>query len=245
MHAMHNCGNCINAVAAVTSGVMAEAGIRERKKRRTREAIVDAGTRLFAEHGYEATTVAQIAAAADIAPRTFFTYFETKEQLLFPESDARIDAALAAIGSRRPDEPPVDVLLRSLDDVLTASDEMVGDRARLRLKLMTEAPRVHAYGLQLQARAQRQITEHLQAAYPDLEDVTASALVGAFIGAAAAAASALGEGDDQRTDPTRTRLRQAVAAALGQTSTPDGGLGGLSDERCKRPDTPARATKNR
>ena len=50
-----------------------EAGWRERKKQKTRRALADAATRLFADRGYEETTIADLAMAAEIAPRTFFS----------------------------------------------------------------------------------------------------------------------------------------------------------------------------
>ena len=60
-------------------------GLRERKKRQTREAVRCAAFRLFEQFGYPNTTVEQIAAAADISPRTFFRYFPTKAALLIPD----------------------------------------------------------------------------------------------------------------------------------------------------------------
>jgi AcrR family transcriptional regulator len=59
---------------------ISEGGLRETKKRRTRQAIRAAAIALFTDQGVEATTVEQIAIAADISPRTFFNYFDTKEQ---------------------------------------------------------------------------------------------------------------------------------------------------------------------
>ena len=58
-------------------------GLRERKKKRTREQIVAAARRLFVERGYDATSVADIAEAAEIGQSTFFVYFPTKADVLF------------------------------------------------------------------------------------------------------------------------------------------------------------------
>jgi AcrR family transcriptional regulator len=75
-------------------------GLRERKKQRTRDHIVAAAFRLFAERGYAETTLADIAAAADIAPRTFFAYFPSKEALLFCEPEADLESLQEALDAR-------------------------------------------------------------------------------------------------------------------------------------------------
>src|SRR5919197_6258607 len=100
--------------------------LRERKRARTRQALVDAAADLFERHGYERTTIAHIAAAAEVSPRTFFGYFASKEDVLFQGGDARVRAALRAIEERRPGERPTDILLRALREVGEAGDDLVG-----------------------------------------------------------------------------------------------------------------------
>lgn len=190
-------------------------GLRERKRERTRAALVDAGRRLFEERGYDGTTVADIAAAAEIGTRTFFAYFESKEELLFPASDQRVDTALRAIAGRREGETPARVLLRAFDEA-TADEELTSPTAALRLRFIATVPAVQARALRMQLEAQRRISTALLDAYPELDAVEATALVGAFIGAAAGAVQALpaGDGGAERV----ARLRRAVARALGETA---------------------------
>ncbi|MFC4534376.1 TetR/AcrR family transcriptional regulator [Sphaerisporangium dianthi] len=93
-------------------------GLRERKKRQTRLALVDAGFKLFLARGYEATTVDQIAAAVEVSPRTFFRYFGSKEDLALDftvEYDERIMTALAA---RPQDEPPFTALAHAFREFI-------------------------------------------------------------------------------------------------------------------------------
>src|SRR3954471_5103303 len=70
---------------------MTTQSLRQKHVDRTRQAIIDAAFELFLERGYAATTVDDIAFAADVAPRTFFRYFSTKESVLFHDSEAKVE----------------------------------------------------------------------------------------------------------------------------------------------------------
>ncbi|HJS94469.1 MAG TPA: TetR/AcrR family transcriptional regulator [Solirubrobacteraceae bacterium] len=78
------------------------AGLRETKKRRTREVIAQAAADLFREHGFAAVTVDDVARAADVSRQTVFNYFPSKEQMLF-DRDEEIRAALLALTRGCPD----------------------------------------------------------------------------------------------------------------------------------------------
>jgi AcrR family transcriptional regulator len=195
--------------------------LRERKRARTRQALVEAAVDLFERNGYERTTVAEIAAAADIGTRTFFSYFASKEELLFPESDDRIQAAVDTIANRRPADDPVDVLLRGLENAGATSDDMTGRIARLRTSLMRDTPVLLGRAMRIQLAGASVIARELAAAYPDeLDEVAAAALTGAFTGAVMAALLALFDDPAMAGDAaaTRTALRRAVEGALRSTS---------------------------
>jgi AcrR family transcriptional regulator len=76
------------------------AGLRERKKQRTRELIASTALALFWERGYHTTTVADVAAAADVSERTVFGYFATKEDLLFADHLALAQDLAGALAER-------------------------------------------------------------------------------------------------------------------------------------------------
>jgi AcrR family transcriptional regulator len=191
--------------------------LRDRKRARTRQALVDAATELFERNGYDETTVADIAATADIGTRTFFSYFASKEELLFPESDARVRATVEAIAARGPDDGPAEVLLRALHRIGDDSGEMVSRLAALRLRMVRTVPAVRGRAMQVQFEAQREIAGHLAAAFSDqLDEVSAAALTGAFVGAVTGALQVLLNDPDQLNDPAAVQLavRRATDVAL-------------------------------
>src|SRR5260370_2276893 len=94
---------------------MSPAGLRERKKLKTKEAIQREALRLFKERGYAETTIEQIAAAAEISPSTFFNYFPTKEDVvLFDRYDPMIFSMMTSI----PASEPLSAVLNGLLDGL-------------------------------------------------------------------------------------------------------------------------------
>jgi AcrR family transcriptional regulator len=104
-------------------------GRRERKKRATRDAIAATARRLFAERGFDAVTVAEVAAAADVSEKTVFNHFATKEDLAFAGGEARLQQLLAAIAERPAGTPVLDVFRAATDATIerlaTATDDDV------------------------------------------------------------------------------------------------------------------------
>jgi AcrR family transcriptional regulator len=90
-------------------------GLRERKKAKTRAAIQEQALRLFREQGYDATTVEQIAEAAEVSPSTFFRYFGTKEDVVI--YDALDPILIEAWRSQPPELGPVEAIRRAMKEV--------------------------------------------------------------------------------------------------------------------------------
>jgi AcrR family transcriptional regulator len=110
---------------------MGQPGLRERKKQKTRLALIDAALDLFLEQGYEATTVDQIAAAVDVSPRTFFRYFATKEDVALSLPADGQEAMLAELACRPGEESPFTALSHAVRAMVTMlEEEDLAERAR-------------------------------------------------------------------------------------------------------------------
>jgi AcrR family transcriptional regulator len=96
-----------------------DAGLRARKKLQTRRALIEAAMRLYREKGYDGVTVAAIARQADVAPRTFFGYFESKEDVFLGRADERLEMLVEAIRRRDRSQP----ILAALRPVLLQDRE--------------------------------------------------------------------------------------------------------------------------
>ncbi|WP_409493083.1 TetR/AcrR family transcriptional regulator [Amycolatopsis sp. cmx-11-12] len=169
-------------------------GLRERKKWRTRKALIETAYRLFEQQGYDRTTTAEIAAAAEVSTATFFNHFATKEDLLLTDDGEHIlRAGLDVLAAREDGEAVAGLLRRAMHRMLAEAGAGIRDPAaepeRIRLELITSVPSLRATALQRAFDAQQRLSAALcQACDGELDEIDAAALVGAVTGAVFAAA---------------------------------------------------------
>jgi AcrR family transcriptional regulator len=185
--------------------------LRDRKKDRTRRSIQAQALRLFAQKGFQATTVEEIAAAAEVAPRTFFRYFPTKEEVVFW---AAYQPTLVAFVAARPDdEPAVEALRRGIVDGLAEFYDQDRERLLERIKLAFRIPALHPRLWQQQAGWAAEMAQILAGrlgARPD--DLKVRALAAA-IAAALFVAIEQWQAQDGRCD-LRTLIDEALGSVL-------------------------------
>jgi len=122
---------------------------RERKKLATRQALEQAALRLFASQGYEQTTVEEIAEAADVAVRTFFRYFSSKQDVLFGEvATDRLGRLRSELAARPASEAAIDSVVAVMErlDLAGAEEE---EQILSRLDLMRHQPTLRTRYLEL------------------------------------------------------------------------------------------------
>lgn len=135
----------------VATTTVAGAGLRERKKRRTREALIDAALELFRCKGFEATTVDEIADAVEVSSRTFFRYFGSKEELVASMQAQIFTNMYEEFDRRPPDEPVVTALRHAARTVLRRYEQSAGESAQFACvtQLLQDSPTVLASCLEL------------------------------------------------------------------------------------------------
>ncbi|HEX3649324.1 MAG TPA: TetR family transcriptional regulator [Pseudonocardiaceae bacterium] len=172
---------------------MTEAGLRERKKQRTRGALIDAAFTLFERKGFDATTIDEIADAVDVSPRTFFRYFASKEEVALSLLDEQLGFLVEVLAARPADEPVLTALHHAAVEVVRGCESGAGgfdaDRYETMQRLVAANPALAAHGIELGAVRMAEVAR----------------LVGERMGV------------DQRTDP-RPRLVASVGLCAVQTA---------------------------
>jgi AcrR family transcriptional regulator len=128
-------------VAAPQDPAAREPGLRERSKARRKDAIIRAAYRLFTERGYDATTVADIAAAAEVAPRTVAMYFPSKQDIALSRFGEAADGLTAALHQRAKGETVTEVVYRWLREDDRPADYEI---KRLSKQMFTANPELNA-----------------------------------------------------------------------------------------------------
>jgi AcrR family transcriptional regulator len=205
------------------------AGLRERKKQATRIAIRDAAMKLFAGPGFGATTIEQIADAANVSRATVFSYFPTKEEIVFGDAGVAIDELARRLSERSDDETTITVVRAWLDELAGWFEpELV-----VQQRLAREVPVVGARRLQLYGDAERHVAESLEAELGDEQQLAgrlaAAALVAALRVAEETAAARMHEED-------RALSAEEIAALLdGAVAFAEAGIARLaSSDRATR-----------
>ncbi|MET7394659.1 TetR family transcriptional regulator [Dactylosporangium sp. NPDC005572] len=180
---------------------MSSPGLRERKKQKTRWAIQEHAVRLFAQQGYDATTVEQIAEAAEISPSTFFRYFKTKEDVVI--QDRYDDMMIEAIRAAPPELTPLEVVRTAIVDSFAqiSGDELQQALDRAKLSLSVPALRMRSLdNMQSSIRLlAAPLAERLGRPPDDFRSVAfVGACVGAMVNALMAWVESDGDGDALR-----------------------------------------------
>lgn len=158
-------------------------GHREAKQARTRARIQREASRLLLQRGYEATTLPAIAAAADLAPRTLFSYFESKEAIFLADAPAKLAAVVTAVERCQSHDPPA-VIAEVLTEAATlgsASSLYEGHDVHAVMLAIVTTPQL-AGALVLQTAATARALAEALAAHCDVALRDAHALVGTTFG---------------------------------------------------------------
>jgi AcrR family transcriptional regulator len=204
-----------------------EPGLRERKKQRTRETIARAAHELFAERGYHATTLPDIAEAADVSTRTIFAYFPSKEDILFSDFAAMKEALARALAERPEGEDALETVRQFILSSHGAEKSDLDDQLRLCVE-SDETLRSHMRARlgQLEELIAPAIAKDLDAPANDLRpQVVAASLTAAF--------NVLSEqgGDTKKTPKSAADLAAAIDPVI---TFRRGGLEAVKEPRTTR-----------
>ncbi|GAB2907899.1 TetR/AcrR family transcriptional regulator [Nonomuraea fastidiosa] len=143
---------------------MMMAGLRERKKEQTRQRIAETALRLFAEHGYDAVTVNEIAEAAGVAKVTLFAYFPSKESLVLDQ----IKDDYAAVVRNRPEGmPPLGALREHFRGIARRGVEAPVETLLTRVQVIASSPALLSGVSQTNMSEREELAAALEAAMPD------------------------------------------------------------------------------
>lgn len=159
-HYVSYCLLTVYAIFCTLSVMPPTAALRERKKHRTRDALIASAYRLFQKQGFNATTVEEIVGPVEVSPRTFFRYFETKEAVVFPERAALVARFRTLLMPQRLRESPYAAVRRAF---LSLAQDYMRDRETVvtQYHIVQASPELVAHELKLDMDIEEAIAEAL------------------------------------------------------------------------------------
>ncbi|MEY7976146.1 TetR/AcrR family transcriptional regulator [Streptomyces pilosus] len=149
-------------------------GLRESKKRETRQLISDQATRLFMTQGFESTTIAEIATAARVATKTVTNYFPRKEDMAFDHQDAFVASLAETVSARPAGESVLGALRRTFEAGVAAQDPVIGFAGPDFSRMIHESPTLSACLRTLHDRREEALAAALaEATGSSPDDITA------------------------------------------------------------------------
>jgi AcrR family transcriptional regulator len=143
-----------------------EEGLRERKRRLTRQLISDAATTLFATRGFDNVKVSEVADRVGVSEKTVYNYFPTKESLVLDNADEGVERMAAALRERRPGESLTEAVVRAIKEdtgqYYEAPDELISFIPAFR-EMLESTPALRAAWLELHDRLATVAREELAA----------------------------------------------------------------------------------
>jgi len=158
-------------------------GLRARKKARTRDEIVEAALALFEQKGFDATTIDDVAAAAEVSPRTVFRYFTSKEDLVFLGQDEENRQVASLVKSAPRNLNPIDAVMQATRAVLLAPQATPEQLVRSQ-RLVQRTPSLRAYKGKLLRKIEELVASALVPAHGTKHEVLRGRMLAAvYLGA--------------------------------------------------------------
>jgi AcrR family transcriptional regulator len=157
-------------------------GLRERKKQKTRDLLIGTALKLFLEKGYEETSIEEIAAAAEVSPRTFFRYFPNKEDVVFLDQDKEDAFLREMIETRDPTLDKLTLLHQATLRIFTMSGHNFAHNPQI-FALVVKTPSLLNKALRIVVSATNQIADGLVEDKTNIEEVRYARILSAtFMG---------------------------------------------------------------
>ncbi|MFE3445238.1 TetR/AcrR family transcriptional regulator [Nocardia sp. NPDC059180] len=166
----------------MTTETVEPQGLRAKKKQQTRENISHQATLLFLERGFDKVTIAEVAAAAQVAKMTVTNYFPRKEDLALDLGEVFVDQLARTVREREPGESAMGALRRAYSAAAAAQDPVVGFSGPVFAEMITASPalvaRLREFHEEREAALARTLAEETGAAQDDIAPRIAAAQLG-------------------------------------------------------------------